>query len=78
VPDRFLPDKAIDLIDEAAARVRMTRSATPPSLRDALRGLEAIRTEREAAIEDQQYDLAADLREREERMLGRIARSRAT
>ncbi len=74
VPDRFLPDKAIDLIDEAAARVRMTRSATPPSLRDALRGLEAIRTEREAAIEDQQYDLAADLREREERMLGRIAK----
>src|SRR6266498_5386903 len=74
VPDRFLPDKAIDLIDEAAARVRMTRSATPPSLRDALRGLEAIRTEREAAIEDQQYDLAADLREREERMLARIAK----
>jgi ATP-dependent Clp protease ATP-binding subunit ClpC len=74
VPDRFLPDKAIDLIDEAAARVRMTRSATPPSLRDALRGLEAIRTEREAAIEDQQYDLAADLREREDRMLGRIAK----
>jgi ATP-dependent Clp protease ATP-binding subunit ClpC len=74
VPDRFLPDKAIDLIDEAAARVRMTRSATPPSLRDALRGLEAIRTEREAAIEDQQYDLANDLREREDRMLGRIAK----
>jgi ATP-dependent Clp protease ATP-binding subunit ClpC len=74
VPDRFLPDKAIDLIDEAAARVRMTRSATPPSLRDALRGLEAIRTEREAAIEDQQYDVAADLREREDRMLGRIAK----
>ncbi|MEN9937130.1 MAG: hypothetical protein RLZZ387_3709 [Chloroflexota bacterium] len=72
VPDRFLPDKAIDLIDEAAARVRMTRSATPPSLRDALRGLEAIRKEREAAIEDQQYDLATDLRDREERMLARI------
>ena len=72
VPDRFLPDKAIDLIDEAAARVRMTRSATPPSLRDALRGLEAIRKEREAAIEDHQYDLAADLRDREERMLARI------
>jgi ATP-dependent Clp protease ATP-binding subunit ClpC len=72
VPDRFLPDKAIDLIDEAAARVRMTRSATPPSLRDALRGLEAIRKEREAAIEDQQFDLATDLRDREERMLARI------
>jgi ATP-dependent Clp protease ATP-binding subunit ClpC len=74
VPDRFLPDKAIDLIDEAAARVRMTRSATPPSLRDALRGLEAIRKEREAAVEDNQFDLASDLREREDRMLARIAK----
>ncbi|MEP7190536.1 MAG: Clp protease N-terminal domain-containing protein, partial [Roseiflexaceae bacterium] len=74
VPDRFLPDKAIDLIDEAAARVRMTRSATPPSLRDALRGLEALRKEREAAIEDQQMEQAADLQDKEERMLARIAK----
>jgi ATP-dependent Clp protease ATP-binding subunit ClpC len=74
VPDRFLPDKAIDLIDEAAARVRMTRSATPPALRDALRGLEAIRKEREAAIEDEQFDLADDLQQREEKMLGRITK----
>jgi ATP-dependent Clp protease ATP-binding subunit ClpC len=74
VPDRFLPDKAIDLIDEAASRVRMYRSATPPKLRDALRGLEALRKEKEAAIEDQQFDLAADLRDREERMQGRIAK----
>jgi ATP-dependent Clp protease ATP-binding subunit ClpC len=72
VPDRFLPDKAIDLIDEAASRVRMYRSATPPQLRDALRGLEALRKEREAALEDKQYDLASDLRDREERMQGRI------
>ncbi|MDQ5851895.1 MAG: ATP-dependent Clp protease ATP-binding subunit, partial [Chloroflexota bacterium] len=72
VPDRFLPDKAIDLIDEAASRVRMYRSATPPPLRDALRGLEAIRKEREAAISDEQFDLAHDLKEREERMLERI------
>jgi ATP-dependent Clp protease ATP-binding subunit ClpC len=74
VPDRFLPDKAIDLIDEAAARVRMTRSATPPSLRDALRGLEALRKEREAAIEDQQMELASDLQDKEERMLARISK----
>ncbi|NTW01971.1 MAG: ATP-dependent Clp protease ATP-binding subunit, partial [Oscillochloris sp.] len=72
VPDRQLPDKAIDLIDEAASRVRMYRSATPPQLRDALRGLEALRKEREAAIEDQQFDLASDIREREDRMLARI------
>ncbi len=74
VPDRFLPDKAIDLIDEAASRVRMYRSATPPKLRDALRGLEALRKEKEAAIDDQQYELAADLRDREERMQQRIAK----
>ncbi|EFO80819.1 ATPase [Oscillochloris trichoides DG-6] len=73
VPDRQLPDKAIDLIDEAASRVRMYRSATPPQLRDALRGLEALRKEREAAIEDKQYDLASDMRDREDRMLSRIA-----
>ncbi len=72
VPDRQLPDKAIDLIDEAASRVRMYRSATPPQLRDALRGLEALRKEREAAIEDQQFDLASDMREREDRMQARI------
>src|SRR5687767_6392286 len=69
IPDRFLPDKAIDLIDEAASRVRMYRSATPPPLRDALRGLEAIRKEREAAVSDEQYDLARDLKDREERMV---------
>ena len=74
VPDRFLPDKAIDLIDEAASRVRMYRSATPPRLRDALRGLEALRKEKEAALEDHQYDLAADLRDREERMQARITK----
>jgi ATP-dependent Clp protease ATP-binding subunit ClpC len=72
VPDRFLPDKAIDLIDEAASRVRMYRSATPPRLRDALRGLEALRKEREAALEDEQFTLADDLRDREDRMRTRI------
>ncbi len=40
VSDRFLPDKAIDLVDEASSRVRIRRSATPPSLKEALRGLE--------------------------------------
>jgi len=73
VPDRFMPDKAIDLIDEAASRVRMYRAATPPSLRDALRGLEALRKEKESAKEAGQEELVADLRTREERMLQRIA-----
>jgi ATP-dependent Clp protease ATP-binding subunit ClpC len=74
VSDRFLPDKAIDLIDEASSRVRMYRSTTPPKLRDALRGLEALRKEREAALEDKQFVLADELRVREEHMQSRIAK----
>ncbi len=65
VSDRFLPDKAIDLVDEAASRVRIRRSQTPPSLKEAMRGLESLRREKDAAISSQQYELAADLRERE-------------
>jgi ATP-dependent Clp protease ATP-binding subunit ClpC len=73
VPDRFLPDKAIDLIDEAASRVRMYRSSTPSALRDALRGLDAIRKEKDAALEEGQFEVVQDLRVREERMLQRVA-----
>src|SRR5690606_4472789 len=62
VPDRFLPDKAIDLIDEASARVRLQRSMAAPSLEDALEGLEAVGKEKEAAIAAQQYEYAAELR----------------
>ncbi|HLI28730.1 MAG TPA: ATP-dependent Clp protease ATP-binding subunit [Chloroflexota bacterium] len=72
VPDRFLPDKAIDLIDEAASRVRMQRASTPPSLRDAMRGLESVQSEKEAAISAQQYELAAELRDREAKLRSRI------
>ncbi|HUS83114.1 MAG TPA: ATP-dependent Clp protease ATP-binding subunit, partial [Dehalococcoidia bacterium] len=65
VSDRFLPDKAIDLVDEAASRVRITRSAAPPSLREAMHGLDSLRREKEAAISAQQYEYAAELRDRE-------------
>jgi ATP-dependent Clp protease ATP-binding subunit ClpC len=65
VADRFLPDKAIDLVDEAASRVRIRKSATPPSLKEAQRGLDSLRREKEAAISSQQYEYAAELRDRE-------------
>jgi len=73
VADRFLPDKAIDLVDEASSRVRIKRSATPPSLKEAQRGLESLRKEKEAAISAQQYEYAADLRDREVKLQDRIA-----
>src|ERR671938_536781 len=72
VPDRFLPDKAIDLVDEAASLVRMRRASTPPSLKDAMRGLESVQSEKEAAIAAQQYELAAELRDREAKLRARI------
>ena len=65
VGDRFLPDKAIDLVDEASSRVRIRHSATPPSLKEALKGLESLRKEKDTAISSQQYEYAAELRDRE-------------
>ena len=65
VSDRFLPDKAIDLVDEAASRVRIKHSFTPPSLKEAMKGLESLRREKDAAISSQQYEYAAELRDRE-------------
>ncbi len=73
VSDRFLPDKAIDLIDEAASRVRIRRAATPPSLQEALKGLESLRREKEQAIAAQQFEYAAELRDREQKLQEKIA-----
>ncbi len=72
VSDRFLPDKAIDLVDEASARVRIRRHATPPSVREIQGGLEAIRREKDQAIASQQYEYAAELREREVRLQAQL------
>jgi ATP-dependent Clp protease ATP-binding subunit ClpC len=72
VSDRYLPDKAIDLIDEAASRVRIRRAATPPSLKEAMKGLESLRREKEQAIAAQQYEYAAELRDREVKLQDKI------
>jgi ATP-dependent Clp protease ATP-binding subunit ClpC len=72
VSDRFLPDKAIDLMDEASARVRIRRHAMPPSVKEVQSGLEALRREKDQAIANQQYEFAAELREREVRLQSRL------
>jgi ATP-dependent Clp protease ATP-binding subunit ClpC len=72
IPDRFLPDKAIDLVDEASSRVRLQRAVSPPTLKEAVRSLEGIQTEKESAINAQQYELAADLRDREAKLRAQI------
>ena len=65
IPDRFLPDKAIDLIDEGSAHVRIRRTSIPLSVKEAGKALESVRKEKEEAISGQQYEFAAELRERE-------------
>jgi ATP-dependent Clp protease ATP-binding subunit ClpC len=72
VTDRFMPDKAIDLIDEAASRVRMQRSAAPPSLKEAMAGLTALQKELDAAVTSREFELAAELRDRERKLRDRI------
>jgi ATP-dependent Clp protease ATP-binding subunit ClpC len=72
VPDRFLPDKAIDLVDEAASRVRIKRSYAPPPLQEAAKGLDSLRHEKEEAIASQQYEYAAELRDREVKLQDKL------
>ncbi len=66
IGDRHLPDKAIDLIDEACSRVRMERLATPPDLRELEEKVEHTRREKEEAIRGQDFEKAAMLRDAEE------------
>ncbi len=65
ITDRHLPDKAIDLIDEAASRVRLRHASAPPALREAQKELDRITKEKDAAINNQEYEQAATLREAE-------------
>ncbi|MDA1256690.1 MAG: ATP-dependent Clp protease ATP-binding subunit [Chloroflexi bacterium] len=65
IPDRHMPDKAIDLIDEAASRVRIKNSVQPKDLKEASRHLESVRADKNEAISNQQYEKAAELRDSE-------------
>jgi ATP-dependent Clp protease ATP-binding subunit ClpC len=72
ITDRFLPDKAIDVIDEAGARARLAAQAPPPEVA-ALKGeLEKVNTEKEAAVRDQNFERAASLRDKEREIQGEI------
>ncbi|MFQ5933721.1 MAG: ATP-dependent Clp protease ATP-binding subunit, partial [Dehalococcoidia bacterium] len=72
ITDRYLPDKAIDLVDEASSRVRIHSSSVPLSLKEAESVLESVKREKESAIESQQYEEAAELRERELALAGKV------
>ncbi len=68
ITDRFLPDKAIDLIDEAASKVRLRAHTAPPDLKDLEDKLEKLQQEKEAAVNSQEFEKAAKLRDEEHRL----------
>jgi len=68
IADRFLPDKAIDLIDEAASRVRILSMTAPPEVREKEEKLNEVRKGKEEAIQGQDFEKAAELRDRERQM----------
>lgn len=77
IPDRFLPDKAIDLIDEAASRVRIQAVATPANLRELEERLAVLREDKEAAINAQDFELAAKVRDNEHEVRVKLMQLRA-
>ncbi|MCY7372181.1 MAG: ATP-dependent Clp protease ATP-binding subunit [Spirochaetaceae bacterium] len=69
ISDRFLPDKAIDLIDEAGSRMRIRRMTAPPDLREFDERIANVRRDKESAIDAQDFEKAASLRDREKTLL---------
>ena len=77
IPDRFLPDKAIDLMDEAASRVRIAACTAPPDVREQEKRLEAVVIEKKEAISHQDFEKAAALRDQERNIHREIEEKRA-
>lgn len=68
ISDRFLPDKAIDLIDEASSKVRLRNYTTPPSLKELESELETVKKEKDAAVHSQEFENAANLRDKQTKL----------
>ena len=68
ISDRFLPDKAIDLMDEAASRVRLASFTTPPDLKSLEDETERLKKEKEAAVASQEFEKAAQIRDQEHKL----------
>ena len=71
ISDRHLPDKAIDLIDEAGSRLRMKRMATPPEFKELEAELADVMSRKKAAVEEQRFEDAGELRDKEKQLLTR-------
>jgi len=77
ISDRYLPDKAIDVIDEAGARKRLASMGIPPEVREAESEIADVRKEKEKAVEQQEFEKAAKLRDRQEKLEGALLEKKA-
>jgi len=78
ISDRFLPDKAIDLIDEAGSKVRLRSYTAPPNLKELEQKLEEVRKEKDAAVQSQEFEKAASLRDTEQRLREKLEETKKT
>lgn len=76
ITDRFLPDKAIDLMDEAASRVRLKAYTAPPDVKELEEKLERMRKEKESAVVNQEFEKAASLRDEEQKVQDELERNK--
>ena len=76
ISDRFLPDKAIDLIDEAGSKVRLRSYTTPPDLKELESKLEAARSEKNEAVQSQEFEKAASLRDAEQKLKDQLDKTK--
>src|SRR5699024_10939444 len=77
ISDRFLPDKAIDLIDEAGSKVLLRSYTVPPNLKDLEQNLEEICKEKDAAVQSQEFEKAASLRDTEQNLREDLEKTKA-
>ncbi|MFJ7640664.1 ATP-dependent protease ATP-binding subunit ClpC [Peribacillus sp. NPDC097264] len=78
ISDRFLPDKAIDLIDEAGSKVRLRSYTTPPNLKELEVKLDEVRKEKDASVQSQEFEKAASLRDTEQRLREQLEETKKT
>ncbi|ETP69701.1 Clp protease ClpX [Planococcus glaciei] len=76
ISDRFLPDKAIDLIDEAGSKVRLRSYTTPPDLKELEAKLDAARSEKNEAVQSQEFEKAASLRDAEQKLKDQLDKTK--
>jgi ATP-dependent Clp protease ATP-binding subunit ClpC len=76
ITDRFLPDKAIDLIDEAASKVRLSAYTVPPELKELEQKMEEVKKEKDAAVQSQEFETAAALRDKEQKLREELEQTR--